>query len=110
MRTISSLREWIFVFATVAAFSAAAFLLLGDHGSVSTESGTAGAGFDRPQAAPRSGTIITREHGQCRQLRFDQATGEIEDSSLGPCPRGDATAVNSTEGRMQSIRKSFSGR
>jgi hypothetical protein len=111
MRTTSSLREWVFALGIVAVFSAAALYLIGDRVSVSTGSiATSGGRFGRPEAQDSSGTIVMCEHGQCRQIRFDKATGTIEDNSLGPCPVGKAFGAASTEGRMQSIRQSFSGR
>jgi hypothetical protein len=110
MRTTSSLREWIFALVMVAAFSIAAFYLIGDHFDVSAGGDTTTIRFGRAESPSSFGAIITREHGQCRQVRFDKATGEVQDNSLGPCPEGNGIAANSTEGRMQSIRQSFSGR
>lgn len=110
MRTTSSLREWMFALGIVAAFSAVAFYLVGDRLHGSTAGATAGSRFANAEAGNGSGVIITREHGQCRQLTFDKATGAIEDNFLGPCPTSGGTPVNSTEGRMHSIRETFSGR
>lgn len=100
----------MFALGIMAAFSAAALYLLGDRISAPTRSGMTSGRFDRSEAVNGSGTIIKREHGQCRQVRFDKVTGEIQDNSVGPCPEGSGLAANSTEGRMQSIRETFSGR
>jgi hypothetical protein len=113
MRRTSKVREWVFALGIMAVFSAAAFYLLGERLSAPTGSGmngASGAPFGRAEAANGSGTIIRREHGQCRQVTFDKVTGEIQDNSVGPCPQGSGMAANSTEGRMQSIRQTFSGR
>ncbi len=113
MRTTRKRREWMFALGIMAVFSAAAFFLLGDRLGAPTPSGTNGvtsARFDRSEAANGSGTIVRREHGQCRQVKFDKVTGEIQDNSVGPCPEGIGMTANSTEGRMQSIRETFSGR
>jgi hypothetical protein len=111
MRTRNSLRDWMFALAILAAFPAAAYYLIGDRLDGSTQGSTAGtsrgAGFE---AETGPGVIVRREHGKCRQLSFDKETGEIRDNSLGPCPNAVGATPDSTEGRMQSVRKTFSGR
>jgi hypothetical protein len=109
MGTRSSLREWVFAFVIVAAVSAAAYLLIASQLQVSNGSSADSELLSRSEMR-NSAAIIKREHGQCRQLRFDKETGAIQDSALGPCRDSDGPATNSTEGRMQAIRKAFSGR
>jgi hypothetical protein len=111
MRTGNSLRDWVFALCILAAFPAAAYYLIGDRLDVSTEGGAAnGSRVAGSEAVAGSGIIVKREHGQCRQLSFDKETGEIRDNSLGPCPNSIGATPDSTEGRMQSVRKTFSGR
>ncbi len=110
MRTTSSLREWMFALGIVAALSAATYYLVGDRLQGSTASTSAVSQLAHAKPGAGSGAIITREHGQCRQVTFDKATGEIKDNSLGPCPNTIGMTANSTEGRVLSIRQTFSGR
>src|SRR5258708_9310404 len=42
----------------------------------------------------------------CRQLKFDNSTGSLQEGGIAPC-RDDAPGTNSTEGRMNAIRNAF---
>jgi hypothetical protein len=64
-------------------------------------------------ALRRYGHIIIPSEikGQCRTLRFDNSTGMISESSPDKCPKGwSADELNSSENRITTIRRSFSGR
>jgi hypothetical protein len=60
-------------------------------------------------SAPRyTGSIVVPTTGtnSCRHLLFDNATGQIREVEAAPC--GDlAPDINSTEGRIGAIRRSF---
>jgi hypothetical protein len=43
----------------------------------------------------------------CRQLRFNNNTGELQETDSQPCSAA-APGVNSTEGRLNAIRGAFS--
>lgn len=55
------------------------------------------------------GTILVPQRGgDCRQLRFDNVTGLLQDDGVIECDRKLATDANSTPGRMKAIRDAFS--
>jgi hypothetical protein len=54
-------------------------------------------------------TILMRggAGGGCRQMKFDNGTGAIQEGAVVPCTDG-TPGTNSTEGRMNAIRGAFS--
>lgn len=46
---------------------------------------------------------------RCRHMTFDNNTGSLQESGVSTC-RDQDTSLNSTEGRMNAIRHSFSGK
>jgi hypothetical protein len=56
-----------------------------------------------------TGSIIIPAPGSklCRHLLFDNVTGQIRETDAGECATLD---VNSTEGRIGAIRRSFAGK
>jgi hypothetical protein len=61
--------------------------------------------------ARQVGTIlIPREvGGDCRQVKFDNRTGAVQEVSIVECDGGTATTnMNSTVGRLNAIRAAFS--
>jgi hypothetical protein len=67
-----------------------------------------------PSVMPRdrderySGTVVLqREGGGCRELKFDNITGMLQESAVASCDHL-TPGANSTEGRMSAIRDAFS--
>jgi hypothetical protein len=69
------------------------------------------AAIDLPDDAPHyTGSIVVPDTGTrfCRHLLFDHVTGEIREVDRGEC-LALAPNTNTTEGRIGTIRRYFSG-
>jgi hypothetical protein len=69
------------------------------------------AAIDLPDDAPHyTGSIVVPDTGTryCRHLLFDHVTGEIREVDRGDCLEL-APSTNTTEGRIGTIRRYFSG-
>jgi hypothetical protein len=92
--------------ALYAAFLAAAVLWFAYYFPQSSTDGRDGQNAAVAQESPHVGKISLPGGGGCRQLRFDNRDGAVEESDVSRCTNVQGT--NSSEGRMNAIRDAFS--